>query len=632
MLRRLSCLSPLVGGKGRVLCALALLLAGCDGTDPVVAPSTPASRPRTIVLVSLDTLRPERLGLYGNTPDVSPVLDAFAREAVVFDTALAPSPWTLPSHLTMFTGLDPVAHGVINESKSLSENAETLGTRLSEAGYATGGFTDGGFMSGRYGFSRGFDVFDDKRSEDGPNGFPRLMPRAIEWLTDQGEQDVFLFLHTFDAHTPYDEVAPEILDRFRARPVVADERDAGLHWLGFLYTQAKAGITNYPRMGNLLNDYDAGVHEADLHLGRLFEALRAIGRWDDALIIVTSDHGESFFDHGLHVGHGLLLTDAELRVPLLIRLPGGAGAGKRFDELVGLVDIPRTIFEVAGLSPGDDLQGESLIGLVNGYQRSVDYVLGMSQNMRSFTLVQADFKYISPVGVKPMRIAEKHLGPSTPPGYFPVDDEMPFEIDDHTLSYDAGRDPLGLLDVIPSSEQLFDRRTDRDELNNLVGTEVVKLAEIRSAFRQRQARSASLNRKYATGEVQNDPASIQVLKMLGYMESGREEDLEGTSRLSREWTLNPHESPDSRDLARTDSKVHELRLQLADGARASSVTADKLLAACIEYDHWGKQNPSHAARVYWRVQEVMQLADDAGITFESPKSPEWLVALQQEDS
>lgn len=622
-----------------VLGALALLVSGCSdsdsGTGDAGGAVSPASRPATIVLVSLDTLRPDRLGLYGGRPGVSPVLDALARESVVFDTALAPAPWTLPSHMTMLTGLDPVAHGVLNDSMRLSQNAQTLASRLADAGYATAAFTDGGFVSGKFGFDRGFDVFDDKRSGDGPNGFPRLMPQALDWLDDQDGEDVFLFLHTFDAHAPYDEVAPEILERFRARPVQPDARDAGLHWLSYLYKQVKMGVNNYRRMGELLNDYDAGIHEADLYLGQLFETLRAAGRWDDALIIVTSDHGESFLDHGLHVGHGLLLNDSELRVPLIMRLPGARGAGSRFDELVGLIDIPRTVLELTGLDGSDDLQGESLLGLVNGFQRSTDSILGLSQNIRSFTLITEDYKYISPVGMKPMVIAQRHLGPTTPPGYFPASDELAYELDDQELSYDAARDPLGLLDVLPASEQLFDRHADRGELHNLVDSQALKLAEMRRSARQRYGRSEQLHEKYPTGEVTEDRASQAVLKALGYLGSGDTSELQGTSRAFRNWALDAEALPDVQVLLRTDSRVHELRLVLDDGAPVDAGAADKsemagkLKAAALDYDSWGKLNPRYVARVYWRMLEVMRLAKLAKVTFDAPP---WLVKIQQDDS
>lgn len=613
-----------------VLIALAWLAVGCGDSDPGPPPqggeALTTARPRTIVLISLDTLRPERLGAYGGRPEVSPVIDALAAESVVFDTALAPAPWTLPSHMTMLTGLDPIAHGVMNDGMQLSQSAQTLASRLSAAGYATGAFTDGGFVSARYGFDRGFDVFDDERANKGPNGFPRLMPEALDWLDDQ-DDDVFLFLHTFDAHAPYDEVDPEILAEFRERPVEPDPRDAGMHWLGYLHKQVKVGVKNYSRMGHLLNDYDAGIHEADRYLGQLFDALRAAGRWDDALIIVTSDHGESFLDHGLHVGHGLLLNDSELLVPLIMRLPGAVGAGKRFDDLVGLVDIPRTVMELVGLGTDADLQGESLMGLVNGFQRSVDFILGWSQNTRSFTLVTEDYKYISPVGLKPMMIAQRHLGPMTPPGYFPVEDDMKYELGDEQLGYDSKRDPLGLLDVLPASEQMFDRRTDRGELRNLADLDPVKTKVIRDAAKLRFGKSQQLNQKYPTGVVTEDQFTEAVLKSLGYLGTGDETELQGTSRQFRDWALEARDVPDTRQLYRADVRVHEQRILLASSDSDRSEIADKLKGAAIDYDTWAKNNPMYAPRVYWRLAEVVRLADLAEVTF---TSPDWLAKAQQD--
>lgn len=622
--------------RSLALGALVCLASACGDSDHAHSDAPPSvtgfSRPSTIVLISLDTLRPDRLGVYGGRPEVSPVLDALAQESVVFDTALAPAPWTLPSHMTMLTGLDPIAHGVRNDNAKLSPNATTLATRLADAGYSTGAFTDGGFVSGRYGFDRGFDTFDDKRSADGPNGFPRLMPDALDWLTNQGSDDVFLFLHTFDAHTPYDEVSPEILERFRSRPVEADPRDAEMHNLGFLHKQAKMGVKSYPRLGDLLNDYDAGIHEADLYLGQLFDTLRNEGRWDDALIIVTSDHGESFLDHGLHVGHGLLLNDSELLVPLIMRLPGGEGAGQRFDELVGLVDIPRTVLELTGVKGDQDLQGESLLGLVKGFARSVDSLLGWSQNMRSFTWVSDDYKYISPVGLPPMMIAQRHLGPTTPPGYFPVVDDMSYDLGGEELSYDSARDPLGLLDVMPASEQLFDRRADSDERHNLAESRAEKTREISLIARAHYGRSEQLNKKFPTGDVSQDRATISVLQSLGYLGSGDQSELQGTSRAFRDWALTKREIPDVQLLLRTDRRVHELRLELAGETPSTGDHADfgnRLQAAAIDYNDWAKSHPKFIARTYWRLMEIIRLAEQAEVTFSAPP---WLVKTQQEDS
>src|SRR5688572_32630485 len=118
-------------------------------------------------------------------------------------------------------------------------------------------------------------------------------------------------------------------------------------------------IAEYDRMAELLNDYDAGVHEADAGVGALLDKLREQGRLDDALVVVVSDHGESFADHGLHVGHGIGLTDDEIRIPLIVKLPGAEARGRRFDAPVDLTDIAPTVLDVFGLRPAPEVQGES---------------------------------------------------------------------------------------------------------------------------------------------------------------------------------------------------------------------------------------------------------------------------------
>ena len=644
---------------------LAALLGACGPSDAGSgagdsSPDAAAPRgPRTVVLVSLDTVRPGRLGVYGGQPDVSPVIDAFAADSVVFDQALAPSPWTLPSHMTMLTGLDPVAHGVINDSTGLSGEVTTLAEALSAAGFVTGAFTDGGFVSGRYGFDQGFDVYDDQR-DDTPgavNGFPRVMPLALRWLEQKQDDDLFLFVHTFDAHTPYDETAPEILERFRARRVEDGPLDYRLHWARSLYKQVKVGVTNYPRMGNLLNDYDAGVFEADHWLRELFDELRAQGRYDDALIVVTSDHGESFFDHGLHVGHGLALTDDEVHIPLLMHLPGGEGAGQRHGELVSLVDLARTVLDVQGLPAHDALQGESLLGLVRGRQRRVDFVLGYSQNTRAWSLVKNGFKYITPVGVKPMIIAERHLGAFTPEGVEPMGEEDCYTIDTDNVSlcYDVVGDPLAMLDVLPASEELFDRAADPEERHDLTRTldllrllrekhsdgqgraptdeqlagfltdageqELLEqafeirdlLGRMRQAYVAESGRSSALAARFQTEEVYLDPAEQRVLASLGYLESGNREDLKGVSRQMQEWVLHPIRAPNTAALTSADIAVHRVRVRLAEGGALSANDARVLFGAGDACLDWAAEHPEYASRVRWRLVELNTLTAGTGL-------------------
>jgi arylsulfatase A-like enzyme len=606
------------------LVALALMPMACSEAPPEqpAAPNEPPlpviAGPRTVVLISLDTMRPDRLGVYGNLGgpvEVSPNIDAFAAEATVFDQALASAPWTLPSHMTMLTGLDPVAHGIKNADYTLSDNATTLAEALDDDGFHTGAFTDGGYVMGKYGFDRGFDEFHDKRDLDGgPNGFVRLLPRALDWLrAQQPQDDVFLFLHTFDSHAPYQESDPESLARFRERPTPDGLRDWGLTQTSFLHQQAKMGMGNYRRMAELLNDYDAGVNDADRGVAQVLDLLREIGRYENALIIVTSDHGESFFDHGLHIGHGIGLKDDELKIPLIVRFPRGAGAGTRRDELVSLVDIPRTALTVTGVEAPDLMQGESLQRLVDGRPRVLDYVLCASQNSQSWALVQNGYKYISPVSIVPMRIAQNHLGPQSPPSTQPSETDETYSLgppkNKVELVYDTLGDPLGLRDVLPSTEQLYDRATDPEERRDLARSKHPVLPQMRKLFEGHLKRSSKLSAEFKpeTGS-SSDANQLRMLQALGYLGSGSDKDLRAIPPGMRAWVRNPWRAPDVGLLVEGDRLLQRVRAHMADGLQPTPGDKRTLEKAGARYARWYARNPAFVARVDWRLTALTELA------------------------
>src|SRR5262249_53980407 len=150
-------------------------------------------------------------------------------------------------------------------------------------------------------------------------------------------------------HTPYDEGDPDIIGQFRKRPVHDGPDDWELSRLKFMYEQNQQHVTNYGRISELLNDYDSGTNEADRGVGQIVQELKDSGRWENALLIVTSDHGESFAERGIHIGHGLSLTDDELHVPLVMHLPHDEGAGQRLDTQVDLLDVAPTVLAYAGV-------------------------------------------------------------------------------------------------------------------------------------------------------------------------------------------------------------------------------------------------------------------------------------------
>jgi arylsulfatase A-like enzyme len=312
------------------------LLLACSCSPPSTSPSTSADGqaqwPPTInkvVLISLDTLRADHLGAYGYSRNTSPSIDAFARESFVFDRTLAPAPNTPPSQMSMMTSLYPGRHGFTGNNDALAPEIETLAQRLRKAGLQTAGFVDGGFLSAEFGFARGFDVYDDEGG-----GLAEILPRAIRWLDTHDEDPFFLFLHTYDIHAPY--ISPAPFDgMFHETPYDGDVIPTSQR-LAKLFMDPSALTPEILR--HFVDSYDEGIRYADSKMGDLIRYLDQRGRLEDTLVIITSDHGEEFGEHG-SVIHWQLYYQPNLRVPLIVRPPGGA---RTFSSVEGNGRIDRS--------------------------------------------------------------------------------------------------------------------------------------------------------------------------------------------------------------------------------------------------------------------------------------------------
>jgi hypothetical protein len=627
----------------RLLLVAILVLAGAAGALVFWRGSEPL-RGRAVLLISIDTCRPQRLGVYGNTPDVSPRIDGLARQAVVFDRALANSPYTLPSHMSMLTGLDPAAHGIKRDGSVLSTRVTTLAEALRQAGFQCGAFTDGGFVSASFGFSQGFHVYDDKRrsGEGAVNGFARSLPHALGWLDAHATEDVFLFVHTFDVHAPYQEGDPQVHETFRQRPVPDGPRDSELYRMSFLYQQVQQRIPEYGRMSELLNDYDAGVNEADRGVGVLLDKLAEQGRLDDAIIILTSDHGESFADHGIHVGHGIGLTDDEIHIPLVLRLPGGEGAGRRLDATVDLTDVAPTVLDVLGLPKVPEMQGESLLGLVRGLPRRRDHVFGLSPNTESCFLVRDGWKFISHPSIPPIEVAQRHLAPMTPPnGGLGEDEGKAYEAGPPdariTLHYDNLGDPLGLRDAIVTGPRLFDLGADPGERQNLARSDPERLAQMATWAQEAYTASLALNDELADGKqsTQGQSHVDTSLAQLGYIGAQNEAQVQAfLSQLpasDRQALKTFHEPPDTRALAEADKVLQFVRVALRDGRPPGAGASQMLQGVGESLVAFAIENPSLSPRVGWRLHEVVQLAGKAGVTVDAERwASKWRTWAEQE--
>jgi arylsulfatase A-like enzyme len=311
--------------------------------DPlVVQPTEPAPPRRSVLLVSIDTLRADRLGAHGFALDSSPHIDRLASEGTLFSAATAPSNWTLPSHASMLTGLYPCVHRLggmpgIEADLSLPRAILPLAEHLRRAGYATAAFTENAYLKPAV-FHRGFDLFraDSTVIEWGPRGLVEdTIAHATAWLERHTAEDFFLFVHTYQVHAPY--TPPEAYRRI-------------LPW-----DPSRAG----PAPMDDLVAYTQEVRYTDDVVARLVDRLDALGLRDRTIVVITSDHGEAFGEHGQRF-HGSTVYEEEVHVPFIWRAPGIIAAGRRVADPVSLVDLMPTVLDLLGLRVPLAIQGVNL--------------------------------------------------------------------------------------------------------------------------------------------------------------------------------------------------------------------------------------------------------------------------------
>jgi arylsulfatase A-like enzyme len=293
-------------------------------------PALPGSmRGQNLLVITLDTTRPDRLGCYGNHEIDTPHLDRLCARGVVFSGAVATAPATLSSHASIFTGLYPLRHGArANARYRLGSEQRTLAEELSDSGYETAAFVSSFVLDSKFGLAQGFDRYDDEVSPAaGPMGFAErrgdlTTQRAIHWLEGPHRRPFFLWVHYYDAHAPYDPPAP-----FAGR-----------------YAQP----------------YDGEIAFVDEQIGRLLTAVEG-ARERETLVVVVADHGEGMGEHG-EWSHSFLVQEATLRIPLILFARSGLPAGLQVAARVSQVDLMPTILSLLGISLPPDLDGVDLTG------------------------------------------------------------------------------------------------------------------------------------------------------------------------------------------------------------------------------------------------------------------------------
>ncbi len=310
------------------------------GVSALAAGAAPPSVvPPNVVLITIDTTRADRMGFLGSKRGLTPNLDALARHSVVFTRAYSQVPLTAPSHATILTGTYPQFHQVNNFGVPLAATLPYAPDILHANGYHTAAFVGALVLDPKArsvpGFERGFDTYDAGFTQMPPGGDRYhtaerrgevVVAHALAWLDQHSHRPFFIWVHLYDPHDPYDPPEP-YKSRYKSAP------------------------------------YDGEIAYTDFAVGKLLGQLRARGLYENSVISVMSDHGEALGDHGEDT-HGVFLYDETIHVPLLFKLPGEVSAGKRVDERVGLVDVLPTILQVVGIAIPQEVQGESLLGLM----------------------------------------------------------------------------------------------------------------------------------------------------------------------------------------------------------------------------------------------------------------------------
>jgi arylsulfatase A-like enzyme len=354
--------------------------------NPQLRVPDPERRPN-VLLISADTLRADHLPLYGYGRSTTPHLDRWARKrGVVFRNAVASAPWTLPSHVSLLSGVDAHRHGVSRQGPIPAE-IPLLAERFREAGYLTLASTGGGLVAPSFGFGRGFDVYRSREetvSDDPRDELARGTEEVLAWVSRHADEPFFLFFHTYETHTPLEPREPffsglrggagPLPDRpLNAEPVPSEEADGFRRRYRFAWTKplpdpGAPPPPPPPRLGLddpqlALDLYDSTIASLDSALGRVFARLEELGLADETIVVFTSDHGESFGENGLFAHTHL--QDTNLMVPLVIS-PRPRTGPLSVEVQVRLVDVAPTLLEMTGLAGLTAGQGRSLVPLLTG--------------------------------------------------------------------------------------------------------------------------------------------------------------------------------------------------------------------------------------------------------------------------
>ncbi|MGH9379752.1 MAG: sulfatase [Thermoanaerobaculia bacterium] len=322
--------------------------------------ASPSSRVDSVLVIVVDTLRADALGVMGYARPTTPEIDRWARRARVYENAYSTAPWTLPAFGSLLTGTWPAVHGAGRAEDGrgdqppfspLDPGVPTVAEILSAAGWSSAAFVNNDFLAPHFDLGRGFDMWDFRpASRHGYRRADRVVDGALAWLRSHRDERYFLLVHLFDPHLPYGAPEP-YLGRWGGAAAQSEVRTT-VHEL-----RARLRSGEGVSIATLRAAYDEEVRFTDAQVGRLLRGLGELGLARRTAVLLTADHGEEFQDHG-GFEHGHTMFDELLRVPMLLEVPGGPAG--RIDEPVSLVDVAPTVLDLLGVAAAKPMAGVSL--------------------------------------------------------------------------------------------------------------------------------------------------------------------------------------------------------------------------------------------------------------------------------
>lgn len=439
--------TPVPRRPAGVVCLVlaALLAAGCERA-PDFPLQTAAGRPPNVLLITIDSLRPDHLGAYGYPVPTSPAIDGLAVAGVRFTQAIASAPETSPAVASLLTGLYQYRSRVLFNRGTLPPHLTTLAESARAAGYATAGFAGNLLLAAQHGFDQGFAHFESfAKLKPGAAADDDGAKAALAWLDAAPPAPWLLWIHFVHPHGPYVSADAAVSADFEYPPwVFGDDQPLiqGPSNVGLGVVPKYQQVPGFTRPRDFIRRYDGEIRSTDTQVGRLLDALDARGESDDTLVVLTADHGESLLEHRELFQHGWFVYDTTLRVPLILSWPGVLPAGRVVETQVSGVDLAPTLHQVLGLpTPGAQgprpFDGASFGPLLFRDEPSADqravFAVGARQN-HPFAVRWAGWKLIhTPAGRPPVPV------PRFPPQGFDTPER--FEL------YNLRTDPAELANV-----------------------------------------------------------------------------------------------------------------------------------------------------------------------------------------